>query len=179
MKNRRFRYWLRTSILTVVVVLLGFTLYKTFVSSSEKVLHEGEQAADFTLESLEGKKVRLSEELQGKAVMLNFWGTWCVPCKTEMPAIERRYQKYKDQGFTVLAINAAGESKLAVHSFVEDYELTFPVLLDPEKEVTRDLYKVIPLPTSVFIKPDGTIHKIAQYELNDTSLETFIKEIMP
>ena len=122
---------------------------------SEKALPlPGHRAPDFTLPNLAGETVALSD-LQGRVVLVNIWATWCPPCRAEMPAIEAVYQRYRDQGFTVLAVNQM-EPQVAVADFVQELGLTFPIVLDGQGSVSQ-LYRVRALPTTFFIGRDGMI----------------------
>ncbi|WP_079480090.1 peroxiredoxin family protein [Halobacillus salinus] len=133
--------------------------------STSNKLKVGETAPDFTLETLSGETVTLSE-LKGQKVFLNFWATWCPPCKEEMPEMEKFQQEYGDE-VTVLAINGtAGEQGMEradkienVKQFVQDGGFTFPVLLDMELSITSEQYQVISIPTTYFIGTDGVIQK--------------------
>ena len=117
----------------------------------------GFAAPDFTLETLEGETISLSE-LRGQAVLVNFWATWCPPCRAEMPAIQRVYDRYRDRGFTVLAVNLQeGEGQTA--AFVEEMELTFPILLDREASVFAR-YRVMGLPSTFFVDRSGIIREV-------------------
>lgn len=107
---------------------------------------------DFTLEDIKGSKIMLSE-LKGKKVFLNFWATWCPPCKAEMPDIEKLYQETKDSDLVILAVNV-GEDKKTVQDFIEENGYNFPVLLDVKGEVSQ-LYQVTGIPTSYFIDTKG------------------------
>ena len=119
-----------------------------------QVLQPGSPAPDFQLESLDGQSVSLSG-LQGNPVMLNFWATWCGPCRAEMPFIQEVYEdeEWREQGLVILAVNV-GESSSTVQSFIEDNGLFFPVLLDKSKKVTRD-YNISGIPTTFFIDKNG------------------------
>lgn len=120
---------------------------------------KGFLAPDFTLERLDGESVTLSD-LQGKAVLLNFWATWCPPCKAEMPAFQQAYLDYEDEGFVILAVNATQQDSLeAINSFREDNSLTFPILLDNDGAVSRS-YQVQSMPTSFFINKEGVISEV-------------------
>jgi thiol-disulfide isomerase/thioredoxin len=107
---------------------------------------------DFTLEDLQGNKVTLSE-LKGKKVYLNFWATWCPPCKQEMPDIEKLYQETKDSDLVILAIDI-GEDKKTVHDFIAKNNYNFTVLLDTEGTAAQ-LYQITGIPTSYFVDTEG------------------------
>ncbi len=116
-------------------------------------------APDFTLTSLDGETITLSD-LRGQVVVLNFWASWCPPCKAEMPAMQHTYQDFKDQGLVVLAVNSTAQDTLtAAQDFISQNGLTFPVPLDQSGEITR-LYRVQSLPTSFFIGADGVIREV-------------------
>jgi peroxiredoxin len=111
-------------------------------------------ATDFTLSDFQGRPVRL-KEYRGKVVMLNFWATWCTPCRSEMPSMEILYQRYKDRGFVVLAV-AASEKRPDVKKFMERYRLTFPAPVDGDGTVA-DRYNIWSLPTTYFINTQGQV----------------------
>jgi peroxiredoxin len=111
-------------------------------------------APEFSLPDLGGKKVQL-KALRGKLVFLNFFATWCGPCREEMPGMERLYRVHEDKGFVVLAVNME-ESAKTVRPFVQQLKLSFPIVLDTEGAVTRD-YGVRALPVSFLVGRDGNI----------------------
>jgi peroxiredoxin/Cu/Ag efflux protein CusF len=110
---------------------------------------------DFTLPALAGNPIRLSD-LRGKVVLLNFWATWCVPCRTEMPAIEALYQRYQEQGLEVVGVNMDKLSVTTVETFIRDVRTTFPIGLDPSWTVA-EMYKVVGLPTTFLLDRTGHI----------------------
>ncbi|MFC3039408.1 redoxin domain-containing protein [Virgibacillus xinjiangensis] len=114
----------------------------------------GNQAPDFTLQRLNGEEIELSE-LRGQRVMLNFWATWCPPCRAEMPDMEEFYQ---NENVVVLAVNLTEteSSRQGVEDFVEEYGLSFPVLLD-EDTVVANAYAIQPVPTTYMIDSNGVI----------------------
>jgi peroxiredoxin/Cu/Ag efflux protein CusF len=112
-------------------------------------------APDFALPTLSGGSLRLAD-IRGKVVLLNFWATWCVPCRTEMPAIEALSQRYKDQGLQVVGINMDVLSTTSVEAFVKEVGVTFPILLDPSWTTAR-AYKVVGLPTTYLIDRSGNV----------------------
>jgi peroxiredoxin len=111
-------------------------------------------APDFTVPRLAGQSLSLAD-FKGSVVVLNFWATWCPPCREEMPSMERLYQRYKDRGFTILALSIDW-NVAAVPGFVEGFRLTFPIGLDPEAAVAK-VYRVRALPTTVLIDRAGLV----------------------
>ncbi len=137
-------------------------------------------APDFSLTTLEGEPVSLAD-FRGKVVLLNFWASWCPPCRSEMPAMERVYQDYADRGFVILAVNATQQdSPDAARRFVSEQGLTFPILLDTSGTVSA-LYRTRSLPTSFFIGADGIIDEVViggpmSEALLRTRVETLLSE---
>jgi len=120
---------------------------------------QGFLAPDFTLQSLEGKNFTLSE-LRGQAILVNLWATWCLPCRAEMPAMQRMYEEYKDQGFVVLALNMTyQDTPSAVLPFVQEHGLTFPILLETNGQAAGQ-YELRSLPSSFFIDRNGIIQEV-------------------
>jgi peroxiredoxin len=118
---------------------------------------EGYVAPDFTLEALDGSVITLSE-LRGRVVLINFWATWCPPCRAEMPAIQQVYEQYHEQGFEVLAVNLQ-EQDAQMLAFIEARGLTFPVLPDRDGRVSNT-YRITSLPTTFFVGRSGVIQEI-------------------
>ena len=111
-------------------------------------------APEFSLPDLAGKTVHL-KALRGKLVLLNFWATWCGPCREEMPGMERLFRAYQDKGFAVVAVNLH-ESVKTVRPFVQELKLSFPTVLDVEGSVSRE-YGVRALPVTFLVGRDGNI----------------------
>jgi DsbE subfamily thiol:disulfide oxidoreductase len=107
---------------------------------------------DFTVASFDGKKISL-KDFRGKTVFLNFWATWCVPCREEMPAMERLYQQFKNRNFVILAVNVKDRKQEAMN-FLKELGLTYPAAFDPDGEVGL-LYGAWGLPTTYLIGPKG------------------------
>lgn len=95
-------------------------------------------------------------DYRGQVVLVNLWATWCEPCKREMPSLQSFYNRHRDEGFVVIAIND-GDPKADVFQFVEDYQLTFPIWLDPTYIATEQAFKTLGLPSSFVIDREGTI----------------------
>jgi peroxiredoxin len=112
-------------------------------------------APDFTLLTLDGRPAQL-REFRGKLVLLNFWATWCAPCLHEMPSMERLYQTFKQTDFVLLAVSMDRQGEGVARPFVDNLQLTFPILLDNTSEVSRQ-YSVRGLPTTYLIDPDGLL----------------------
>lgn len=120
-------------------------------------LENGATAPNFNLTTLDGKQVQLSD-YRGKKVILNFWATWCPPCRAEMPHMQNFYEKNKDDDIVVLAVNLTNMDKgeAQVKNFVKDYGLTFPIPLDETGEV-GETYQAYIIPTSYILTPEGKI----------------------
>lgn len=120
-------------------------------------LNVGERVPDFTVNDLEGNPISLSD-FHGKKVLLNFWASWCPPCRAEMPYMERIYQEYKKDDIAIVAVNMLTTEKSIddVHQFIEDFELSFPIPVDEEGEL-GETFEIMSYPTSYFIDSDGVI----------------------
>jgi peroxiredoxin len=132
------------------------------LSNAEQGLAKGDQAPDFELTTLAGEKVKLSD-YKGQKVILNFWATWCPPCKAEMPHMQKYYEKNADkENVEILAVNLTSmdEGRNAVQNFVDGYELTFPIPMDVDGDVGGE-YRAFTIPTTYMIDTKGQIqHKI-------------------
>jgi peroxiredoxin len=111
------------------------------------------QKVDFTLSDLQGNPWHL-RDLKGKVVLVNFWATWCPPCRKEMPDLQALYDRYKDQGFVVVSIS--DEEAAKVQPFIAEQKITYPVLLDPGRKVT-DLFQVEGIPKSFVYDREGKL----------------------
>jgi len=115
----------------------------------------GSQAPDFTLEQVGGGQVSLGS-LRGKIVLVNFWATWCPPCKAELPSMERLYARMKKKGLEILAVNVEADGREILPKFLDQHPHTFPVLLDLEGEVQAS-YGVFRFPETFVVGKDGKI----------------------
>lgn len=163
-------------IITIIMVTMVGYAVVDFVSSRSEVeelkiaseiddgegpeigLNIGNRAPDFKLETLTGEEVQLSD-FRGRRVMLNFWATWCPPCRAEMPDMEKFHQNTE---IVILAVNLTNTeaSRSAVDNFVDDYNLTFPILIDIDSAVSS-LYAIRPVPTTYMIDSKGIIRNFA------------------
>ena len=130
------------------------TLCALFIGCLASLSWSSEAAPDFTLKSVSGDNVRLSEH-RGDVILLNFWASWCGPCRQEMPLLEKIQERYNQLGFTVLGVNVDKDSALA-EKMLKDVPVTFPVLLDNTGKVSAS-YNVSAMPTTVIIDRDGNM----------------------
>lgn len=177
----------RWIIIIVIVGMLGWTGWEFFSSNSEpevseselgasesveglegnpeiaEGLEKGEMAPNFELEKMDGEKVKLSD-YRGEKVMLNFWATWCPPCRAEVPDMQKLHE---NKDVTILAVNLLGQESGIdpVEEFLEDYGVTFNVLLD-EDLVVAEKYGIQPVPTTYMIDTEGVIQNMAFGALN-------------
>jgi cytochrome c biogenesis protein CcmG, thiol:disulfide interchange protein DsbE len=143
------------------ILVLGFVGYRLWpqVAAAFAVGAPGEEAPAFVLTTLTGDQVSL-ESLRGEVVLVNFWATWCPPCRVEMPGFERVYRERKDEGFTVVGLSTDQTGRAPVERFLADRQITFPNAL-AAGGVVRDFGGVRGLPTSFLIDREGRIrHKV-------------------
>lgn len=157
----------------LVTLLLGMISFNSHAMDLQAM---GE-ATDFTLMNNQGENVRL-EELRGQVVMVNFWASWCGPCRTEMPLMDAIYKKYQKLGFTILAVNVDEDSEDA-DRFLEQVPVSFPVLYDPESYVSG-LYDVKAMPTTLMVDRDGNLRAVhlGYKEGDEAHYEAAIKKLI-
>lgn len=177
--KKRNRFIFRTAILVVLLGAIVFALV-TNLQADNAVYQVGDKAPNFSLkqinENSELETVQLSD-LEGKGVMLNFWGTWCKPCEEEMPYMQSLYPEYKERGIEIVAVSL-DSTEFVIHPFIDKYDLTFPIPHDKNEEV-RDLYNVGPIPSTFFINPNGEIEEIVSGALTLDRLEGYLQDILP
>src|SRR5215467_6433779 len=153
-------------------VALGIALVLSAVTTPAAVTPAA-SAPDFALRSLEGPNLRLQEQ-RGRVVMVNFWATWCGPCRVEMPHLARLYDKYKASGFQLFGVNIDEDPRQAA-AVATKLGLRFPVLLDTEKKVSK-LYDLSTMPSTVLIDRDGRVRYIHR-GYRDGYEDTYEKQI--
>ncbi len=154
-------------------------LFFLLLATSHGVAGAPSTAPDFTLKANTGKNVRL-RELQGEVVMINFWATWCGPCRLEMPKLEQLHRQYQKTGFTLLGVNLDDNSGNAI-GMVKKLGVSFPILFDKDKRVSK-LYKVDAMPMTVLIDRDGKLrylhrgYKAGYEDIYQTQVRELLKE---
>ena len=171
---------LRTAIGWVVVVILFIVAILLFRANVQRALRTGpggvgNPARDVALLALDNKHTRLSAHL-GHPLWVNFFATWCVPCKAELPEIEKRYLREKARGLEVLGIDEQEERALVV-PFVKKMHMTYPVTIDNTGAAT-ELYHVSAIPTSIFIGADGRIKAAHIGEMDGDMMDEALKKIL-
>ncbi|MCU7844622.1 MAG: TlpA family protein disulfide reductase [Candidatus Thiodiazotropha sp. (ex Monitilora ramsayi)] len=143
-KNRTI-HWARVIVVTVAMML---------IAGQASASSEPSPAPDFTLKSRSGENIKLSE-LRGQVVMINFWASWCGPCRQEMPILDQLYQRYEPMGFTLLGVNVE-EDSAAANKVLREIPVTFPVLYDSKNQVS-ETYQVRAMPSTFLIDRDGKV----------------------
>ncbi|MBB3869972.1 redoxin domain-containing protein [Geobacillus sp. NFOSA3] len=143
----------------LLLAITGYGIWNALAAEKAKEvgLSVGNAAPDFSLQTLNGQTIHLSD-FRGKPVIVNFWTTWCPPCKKEMPDMEKFYKAYHSD-VELLAVHLTSQdTRENVKSFINEYQLSFPVVLD-EKKKALELYHIQTIPTSYIIDKDGVIRK--------------------
>ncbi len=131
----------------------------------------------FSLKTMSGDPVKL-DDYRGKVVLLNFWASWCIPCKEEMPRIQAAYEQFQDHGLVVLGINMTDlDNRGALKTFVQDTKITFPILLD-ENGIVRKNYRVLSIPTSFFVDRTGIIQHFQLGPMSASQLQQYLDEML-
>ena len=138
---------------SIIAVALAIFAASSLASSGM----EGQPAPDFALKSSTGENLRLSE-YRGDVVMINFWATWCGPCRQEMPLLDQLYARYQRVGFNLLGVNIDDDSRRAMQ-MIDELGVSFPILFDARKEVS-ELYAVEAMPVTVLVDREGTVRYV-------------------
>ena len=149
---------MKKNIFKRITLLSFFLIFATTATYAASEQISG-KAPNFTLKSRSGKNIKLSE-LRGEVVMLNFWASWCGPCRQEMPLLEKIHKKYKRLGFTLLGVNVE-ENSTDAKNYLKDVKVTFPILFDKTQKTSK-LYDVSAMPTTILIDRNGNkrfLHK--------------------
>ncbi len=139
--------------LRIILLVLSIFMGSSLASSGLT----GQTAPDFVLKSATGENLRLSE-YRGDVVMINFWATWCGPCRQEMPLLDELYGRYQRVGFNLLGVNIDDDSRRAM-AMVNELGISFPVLFDEDKKVSK-LYEVETMPLTILLDREGTVRHV-------------------
>lgn len=163
----------RITTLVLITALIGVTLYFN-LSSTTQIVEAGDKYIDFELETLDGDVVKVSDLLENQGVILNFWGTWCKPCREEMPDINELYNEF-DRDVEVIAVNVR-ESNQQINQFLKSLptEMDFTIALDRDRDVTK-AYNVGPMPTTIAINKEGIVVKKQESQLSREDIISFIE----
>ena len=151
METHSFFWKKRIALVLSIVIVVGLSP----IGSAS--LKPGVMAPDFTLKSAGGKNLKLSE-FRGDVVMINFWATWCGPCRQEMPQLNELYSRYRKAGFHVLAVNVDNDAAKAA-AMAKRLHISFPVLFDKGKKVSK-LFNIDAMPSTLFIDRDGRVRYV-------------------
>jgi cytochrome c biogenesis protein CcmG/thiol:disulfide interchange protein DsbE len=151
------------------------TLPSTSPSDLPTAPQPGAIAPDFALTTLDGQTVRVSD-LRGRPVLVNFWATWCPPCRAELPALQSAYERYGDQ-VTFWGVDVK-ESRDRVADFVPEFGLTLPILLDGDGSVSDHLYSVRGIPTTLFLSPDGVVNARHVGPLTEADIDRYLAPLL-
>ncbi|MCU6710052.1 redoxin domain-containing protein [Paenibacillus sp. J5C_2022] len=172
-KNRK-----KVQIIILIAVFLigGYAIGSTLFGKEDTgQIEVGMEPPAFTLADLGGNPQSLSD-YEGQPVIINFWGTFCEPCVKEMPEFERQYEKWKDDGLVILAINLS-EDTLSVNNFVKRFNLSYPILRDVNRKTERK-YGLRQYPTTFFVKPDGKLMEVVVGGMSEEQIDVRVERLL-
>jgi len=142
-------------------------------ADDDGILEVGDRAYDFTLDDLDGRPVSLSD-FRGQPVVVNFWASWCAPCRLEMPVFEKIYEQHQDDGLVILALNQSEQAAVARNYFYDEMGLTFTPLLDEHSDVSAHYGSYSVLPTTFFIDAEGKVAAIHRGPLTESLMADYL-----
>jgi cytochrome c biogenesis protein CcmG/thiol:disulfide interchange protein DsbE len=158
------------AIILAILALLGWGL----VNANASPRTEG-PAPDFTLTTFDGEQITLSD-LRGQVVVINFWASWCLPCKEEAPYLESTWRKYKDRGVDFIGVDYL-DTETKAHEYIEEFDITYPNGPDIETRISYD-YRIQGVPETFFVAKDGTLRGVKIGPLLPPELEDRITEML-
>lgn len=148
------------------------------LSLENSVLKKDELAPDILFTALDGTEAKLSD-YKGKNVVLNFWATWCPPCKAEMPAFQKYYETYgKEHNVVILGFNMtfSKDSPEKVQAFIDEFDITFPIYTTQNKEILKT-YQIASMPTTIFIDEEGKVQRKIVGPVNESALSEYVQQL--
>lgn len=170
----RSKKWMQIAILALVILAGGLAIGNALFNK-ERIPRAGDRAPQFKVADLDGTRRSLNDWAD-KPLVLNFWGTFCPPCKEEMPALQRQAAKWAERGVGVVGMNL-GEDAVTVRDFVRQLGIQFPIYLDTD-DVVREAYGVNQYPTTFFIQPDGRIYTIIIGQMDEATIESTVESML-
>ncbi|QYR19948.1 redoxin family protein [Paenibacillus sp. sptzw28] len=158
-----------------VLLLGGYAIGNALFSPSDGLPRKGDKPPDFALLGSDGKTHRLSD-YEGKALVINFWGTFCPGCVTETPDLQKQYEKQGDKPFEIVGINL-GEDNLTVNNFIKQFGVSYSILLDDNRKVERK-YGLKSYPTTFFVKPSGEIMDIFVGPMTENDIDERVTKLL-
>ena len=181
----KHKTWLIAAFVFIAIMILAAALYPKLAEKysadsipDETNLGAAVQAEDFTVYDSEMSEVKLSDYF-GKPIVINFWASWCEPCKSELPAFHNLYEKYKDDVafFMINLTDGQRDTVSGIQKFVSDNSYSFPVYYDIEYDAANT-YGVYSIPETVFIHADGSLYDIRVGAMNEVTLENYIEQMI-
>jgi peroxiredoxin len=180
--QKRTMSFILAALIFVIGVIVALSAFPRVQTSPQGVLKSsgliGKPAPNFTLPTLDGAELSLSQ-FHGQPVLINFWASWCLPCREEMPELVQSYENHKVEDLMILGVNLTYSDTLPdAQAFASEFNITFPVLLDNDGTVAERLYQIPGVPTSMFVSRDGTIERIQVGVMNGKQIKQYIAEIL-
>lgn len=183
MRNKKYIIFLALFIVTLGAAAFGYRYLSEHVSTPEQLFETQEETPenkqlDFTITDFNGDKVNFSD-FTGKPVVINFWATWCGPCRSELPSFDTLYQKYGDQ-VDFLMINLTDgnrDTTQTVNEYISEKKYTFPVFYDTQASAAK-VFNVYSIPHTAFIRSDGTVEKTYVGAISEETIKTHINKIL-
>lgn len=172
---KSYRKKIQILVLAIIVLVGGYVIYDSLKPEEKGVtLKKGQPVPTFKLSSIHDEYITL-EDYIGMPLVLNFWGTFCEPCKREMPTIEAQHKKWQDEGVQFLGINLS-EDKLTAANYARN-RVTYPIALDVNRVIEKR-YGLRSYPTTFFINADGSLNSVVTGEMSEPMLEQHIRELV-
>lgn len=176
--NKKTKTIIQSIVTLLILIAIGFIIYVSIHKDGNKVIKVGMDAPKFELQTLDGKTVKLTD-YKGKGLILNFWGTWCKPCKEEMPDLNEMHKQYKSKNVEVLTIHVR-DNKQQIHQFFSGLKekVDLPVAIDGEQAV-MEAYNANDLPNTYIIDKNGKIVAHHKGQMSKTDIENYMNQVKP